>query len=138
MLLLTGYRCLTGEGATVVDAAQIEAWADTQNDDLTNGLALLKNAHWMFDDGLWSADDPRILTAAHRFTENGPEAIKLAAFAGRHSRFSLRASSLICPAHGENLCRHQTDGSRWRHWPIRDRRCRRFDLLAGAHHREGH
>jgi putative restriction endonuclease len=50
---LTGYRCVTGDGATIVDAAHIEKWADTQNDDPANGLALSKNAHWMFDAGLW-------------------------------------------------------------------------------------
>lgn len=53
---LTGYRCVTGDGATIVDAAHIEGWAMTQNDDPSNGLALSKNAHWMFDAGLWSAD----------------------------------------------------------------------------------
>jgi predicted restriction endonuclease len=36
---LTGYRCITGEGSTIADAAQIEPWAEKQNDELTNGLA---------------------------------------------------------------------------------------------------
>jgi hypothetical protein len=45
---LTGLCCLTAEGSTIVDAAHIEPWATSQNDDLTNGLALRKNAHWMF------------------------------------------------------------------------------------------
>ncbi len=43
---LTGYRCVTGDGTTIVDAAHIEALAATQNDDPTNGLAPSKNAHW--------------------------------------------------------------------------------------------
>lgn len=51
---LTGYRCLTSDGATIVDAAHIEQWAKTQNDDPANGLALSKNAHWMLDEGLWT------------------------------------------------------------------------------------
>src|SRR6185369_8884301 len=89
---LTGYRCLTSDGATIVDAAHIEPWATNQNDDPTNGLALSKNAHWMFDEGLWSADDNlRIIVARGHFTENGPDAITLGGFAGRHLQFDPAA-----------------------------------------------
>jgi putative restriction endonuclease len=89
---LTGYRCFTVDGASLVDAAHIEAWAKTQNDDLTNGLALSKNAHWMFDAGLWSVDDDlRVVVRAHRFSEAGPDAQQLRAYAGRHLQFDLKA-----------------------------------------------
>jgi putative restriction endonuclease len=89
---LTGYRCVTDEGAAVVDAAHIEQWAQTQNDDLSNGLALSKTAHWMFDEGLWSADnDLRIIVNTRRFTENGPEPLRLSSFAGRHLQFDPSA-----------------------------------------------
>ena len=75
---LTGYRCISGHGSTIVDAAHIERWATSGNDDPSNGLALSKNAHWMFDEGLWSADDElRVVTATARFTESGPESIRL-------------------------------------------------------------
>jgi putative restriction endonuclease len=85
---LTGYRCVTGDGATIVDAAHIESWATTQNDDPTNGLALSKNAHWMFDAGLWSADDHlRIIVNTRALTEHGPEFLRLTAMAGRHLQF---------------------------------------------------
>jgi putative restriction endonuclease len=48
--------------------------AETQNDDFTNGLALSKNAHWMFDEGLWSVDDNlRIVVNTRQFKEHGPE-----------------------------------------------------------------
>jgi putative restriction endonuclease len=95
---LTGYRCVTGDGATIVDAAHIEAWAAHQNDDPGNGLALSKNAHWMFDNGLWSADtDLRVIVNTRAFTEHGPEAFRLGSFAGRHLQFDpaakLRPSS---------------------------------------------
>ena len=81
---LTGYRCVTDDGAAVVDAAHIEQWSKTQNNDLSNGLALSKSAHWMFDEGLWSVDNHlRILVNTRRFTENGPEALRLGSFAGR-------------------------------------------------------
>lgn len=102
---LTGYRCLTSDSATIVDAAHIEAWATTQNDNPENGLALSKNAHWMFDEGLWSVDeDFRIVVAANRFTENGPEALKLASFAGRHLQFDPSATLRPAP---EILKRHR-------------------------------
>lgn len=89
---LTGYRCVTEDGAAVVDAAHIEQWARTQNDELTNGLALSKTAHWMFDEGLWSADnDLRIVINPRRFTENGPEPYRLSSFVGRHLQFDPAA-----------------------------------------------
>jgi putative restriction endonuclease len=85
---LTGYRCMTTDSATIVDAAHIEPFAVGQNDDPQNGLALSKNAHWMFDEGLWSADDElRILVATNQFSETGPEALKLGSYAGRHLQF---------------------------------------------------
>lgn len=85
---LTGYRCITGDGATIVDAAHIEAWSETQNDDPQNGLALSKNAHWMFDEGLWSVDENwRVVVNAKGFTEHGPEALTLATYRGRHLQF---------------------------------------------------
>ncbi len=94
---LTGYRCLTGDGATIVDAAHIEAWAATQNDDPSNGLALSKNAHWMFDEGLWSVgDDWRIIVNQRRFEEGGPDLIKLNGYHGRHLQFD--PSSKLRPA----------------------------------------
>ncbi|MFN7141761.1 MAG: HNH endonuclease, partial [Limisphaerales bacterium] len=39
---LTGYSCMTTDGSSIVDAAHIEPWSETQNDDITNGLALSK------------------------------------------------------------------------------------------------
>jgi putative restriction endonuclease len=72
-----------------VDAAHIEPFAETQNDDIENGLALCKNAHWMFDEGLWSVGkDGRVVLAKQRFTENGPEGLRLQPYAGRLLQFS--------------------------------------------------
>lgn len=102
---LTGYRCVTGDGATIVDAAHIESWAETQNDDPCNGLALSKNAHWMFDEGLWSVDDEfRVLVNPKRFSESGPELMKLMSFNGRHLQFD--PASKLRPAI-EHLRRHR-------------------------------
>jgi putative restriction endonuclease len=86
---LTGLCCLTMDGAAIVDAAHIEPFAENQNDDIENGLALCKNAHWMFDEGLWSVgNDGRIILALQRFTENGPEGLRLQPYAGRLLQFA--------------------------------------------------
>ncbi len=90
---LTGYRCTSISGSAIVDSAHIEKWSKTQNDDFTNGLALSKSAHWMFDEGLWSVDENfRILVNPRRFDENGPEFLKLSSFVGRHLQFDPRAN----------------------------------------------
>ncbi len=86
---LTGLCCITSDGSAVVDAAHIEPRAKTYNDDPRNGLALSKNAHWMFDEGLWSiAHDGRILVAKRRFTEFGPDQLRLASYEGRFLQFA--------------------------------------------------
>jgi putative restriction endonuclease len=81
---LTGYRLNTITGATVVDAAHIHQFADSRNNDLRNGLALSKTAHWLFDQGLWSlTDDFRVLVARDHFDESGPSAFLLGGYADR-------------------------------------------------------
>ena len=43
---------------------------NSRNDDPRNGLTLSKNAHWMFDEGLWSlTDDLKVLVAEKAFTD---------------------------------------------------------------------
>ncbi len=81
---LTGYRCVTADAGSIVDAAHIHQFADSRNNHPQNGLALSKNAHWMFDAGLWSMDDDyRVIVAKDRFDEAGNEACLLNRFAGR-------------------------------------------------------
>lgn len=78
----------------------IESWAESQNDDLENGLALCKNAHWMFDEGLWSVcADGRVMLAAQRFTQNGPEGLRLAPYAGRLLQFADGVTLRPSPVH---------------------------------------
>ena len=85
---LTGYRCFTDEGASIVDAAHIEGWAESGNDELSNGLALSKSAHWTFDEGLWSVgDDGRVIVIKERFIESGPGGLWLASYVGRSLQF---------------------------------------------------
>ncbi|MEN8715265.1 MAG: HNH endonuclease [Verrucomicrobiales bacterium] len=69
---LTGYR-LDTETSSLVQAAHIHQHAVSGNDDPRNGLALTPDAHWMFDQGLWTVEpkgeDLFIKVAVERFTE---------------------------------------------------------------------
>jgi putative restriction endonuclease len=79
------------DGATVVDAAHIHRFAESGNNDPRNGLALSKNAHWMFDLGLWTpADDLTVEVAAGAFDEAGPEGLRLAPYRGRRVAYLPR------------------------------------------------
>jgi len=81
---LTRYRLVTVDSGSIVDAAHIHQFADSRNNHPRNGIALCKNAHWMFDEGLWSLDDEyRVLVAAKRFDESGTDALLLSFKANR-------------------------------------------------------
>jgi hypothetical protein len=69
----------------IVDAAHIHEFRDSRNNDPRNGIALSKNAHWTFDQGLWTiADDYRIIVAIGHFAEAGPNKDNLlASYPGR-------------------------------------------------------
>ena len=102
---LAELSCLTTDGAAIVDAAHIESWAASENDDIQNGLALCKNAHWMFDEGLWSVQaDGRVMLAPYRFTENGPEALRLQPYGGRLLQF---ADGVTLRPNPEYFARHR-------------------------------
>ena len=75
---LTGYRLVTIDSGSIVEAAHIHQFADSRNNHPQNGIALCKNAHWMFDAGLWSLDDDyRVLIDSKRFDESGASALLL-------------------------------------------------------------
>jgi len=72
---LTGFGVHTRSGATLVEAAHIHPFSQSRNDQPDNGLALSRDAHWMFDEHLWSVDEKlRVIVAKEIFTEWGPEA----------------------------------------------------------------
>ncbi len=59
----------------------------SKNDDVRNGIALCKNAHWAFDVGLWSLDDDYcVLVAADVFDEDSPDQTPLKQMVGRKIR----------------------------------------------------
>ncbi|MEQ1861750.1 MAG: HNH endonuclease [Chthoniobacteraceae bacterium] len=72
---LTRYRMIAIDGTTSLDAAHIHQFKRGGTSHPTNGIALSKTAHWLFDRGYWSLDDEcRILVAAHKFDESGEAA----------------------------------------------------------------
>jgi len=90
---LTGYRIITRTGESGVEAAHIEPWAKSRNDDVHNGLALSRNVHWAFDRGLWSVDNQfRILIQPDRFQEWGPGNLGLAKYHGQPLQFAPQAA----------------------------------------------
>lgn len=93
---LTGYRLITLNTGTIVDACHIHQFAHSRNNDPTNGIALSKNAHWLFDNGLWSlSGDYTILTADRHFSEAGESAFQLGRMKGK--RIALPANSAYWP-----------------------------------------
>lgn len=93
---LTGYRLITLNTGTIVDACHIHQFAHSRNNDPTNGIALCKNAHWLFDNGLWSlSDDYKILTADRHFSEAGESAFLLGRMKGK--RITLPANTAHWP-----------------------------------------
>jgi putative restriction endonuclease len=108
---LTGYSLTTVSSSSIVDAAHIHERRDSKNDDPRNGLALSKNAHWMFDEGLWSmTDDLKVIVAEKTFTDWSPDGFSLRNYHGRPLFFqrgcTLRPDSKYIAWHRE----HQFQG----------------------------
>ncbi len=80
---LTGYRVNT-LSEYLVDAAHIHQFKRGGGNEPQNGIALSKDAHWLFDHGLWSlTDDYRVLVTRASFEEAGPEAFLLRNMVGK-------------------------------------------------------
>lgn len=93
---LTGYKLVTAGAGSIVDAAHIHQFAHSRNNDPRNGLALSKNAHWAFDEGIWSlTNDYRVILASDRFRETGPAPLLFATFEGK--RIHLPKSRAFWP-----------------------------------------
>lgn len=97
---LTGYRLTTITAGSIVDAAHIHQFANSRNNDPRNGLALCKNAHWLFDNGLWTiADDYSIIIAVGRFSEDSPDHKSLRDYHGQKIRLPSDHSFWPNPIH---------------------------------------
>jgi putative restriction endonuclease len=94
---LTGYRLTTIAGSSIVDAAHIHQFAKSRNNDPCNGLALCKNAHWLFDNGLWTLTDAyTVLVAEGEFAEDSPDQKALSAYQGQ--RIRLPGNPVLWPS----------------------------------------
>ncbi len=63
---MCGIRMLTPEGHTVVEAAHVIPWKDSQDDRPTNGMSLCRLCHWSFDEGLMSVGkEYEVLVSKH-------------------------------------------------------------------------
>ncbi len=84
---LTGLRLTTITAGSVVEAAHIHQFANSRNNEPQNGIALCRNAHWSFDQGLWAVtDDYRVIVGIDRFDESSPDGKALASYHGQKLR----------------------------------------------------
>jgi putative restriction endonuclease len=97
---LTGYRLLTISSESIIDAAHIHQFADSRNNNIRNGIALCKNAHWLFDNGLWTiADDYTVKVALGSFSEDSPDQKALSSYHGHMIRLPGDATLSPDPIH---------------------------------------
>jgi putative restriction endonuclease len=69
---LTRYQMIAVDGSSPLDAAHIQQFKRDGLNDTTNGLALSKTAHWLFDRGFWSITDGyTVLVKTNAFQEAG-------------------------------------------------------------------
>ncbi len=93
---LTGYRLTTISAGSIVDAAHIHQFADSRNNDPRNGVAPCKNAHWLFDNGLWTlSDDYLVIVAVGRFAEDSRDQKPLLSYHGQ--RIQLPSDRALWP-----------------------------------------
>ena len=73
---------------------------DERSARLRSGLAFSKNAHWLFDNGLWTiADDYTVEVALGHFTEDSPDQKPLSNYHGRNIRLTSDPALSPDPAH---------------------------------------
>ncbi len=86
---LCGIKILLPSGIALVEAAHIHQFAQSKNDEITNGMALCRNHHWAFDQGLWSIDTSfEIVVACGKFAEQAPNQTGLMSYQSKQLDFS--------------------------------------------------
>lgn len=82
-------KVLLPSGVTLVEAAHIHQFAHSRNDDITNGIALCRNHHWAFDQGLWTLGPAfDVIVARGAFLEEAPNQLLLCEHHSRLLDFS--------------------------------------------------
>jgi putative restriction endonuclease len=86
---LCSIKMLLPSGITLVEAAHIHQFAHSKNDDIANGMALCRNHHWAFDQGLWSIGSSfEIVVACGKFAEQTPNQTGLMSYQSKQLDFS--------------------------------------------------
>lgn len=86
---LCSIKMLLPSGIALVEAAHIHQFAQSKNDDITNGMALCRNHHWAFDQGLWSIGTSfEIVVACGKFAEQAPNQTGLMSYQSKQLDFS--------------------------------------------------
>jgi putative restriction endonuclease len=76
------------------------------------GIAFCKNAHWLFDQGLWSlTEEYKAIVAADRFDEAGPEDLLLRRSVGTKIRLPANPSYWPATAHLAWHRKHKFQGA---------------------------
>ena len=79
--LLCGVKVLLPSGVALVEAAHIHQFSKSRNDDVSNGMALCRNHHWAFDQGLWTlSSNYDVLVSLEHFAEAAPNELPLCAY----------------------------------------------------------
>jgi putative restriction endonuclease len=91
---MTGQRIII-EGRTSIDACHIVPWSVSHNDAIDNGIALSKNCHWAFDNGLLSIDDNYSVVVSSKIKRHEMNSSMLAGLDG--NRLILPQSELFRP-----------------------------------------
>lgn len=106
---LTRYRMIAVNGTTALDAAHIHQFKQGGECHPTNGIALSKTAHWLFDRGFWSiSDDYRVVVAEQKFEEAGESPYLLKRKAGEELLLPVNAH--FWPDHRSLLWHRQRHG----------------------------
>lgn len=82
-------KVLLPSGTTIVEAAHIHAFSKSRNDNVSNGMALCRNHHWAFDQGIWTLNpNYQVNVAIGHFDEKGPDQSGLIGFHKKQLDFS--------------------------------------------------
>jgi putative restriction endonuclease len=82
-------KMLLPSGITLVEAAHIHQFAHSKNDDVSNGMALCRNHHWAFDQGLWTIGmNYEVMVARNKFVESAPHSTELTSYQSKRLDFS--------------------------------------------------
>jgi putative restriction endonuclease len=86
---LCSIKMLLPSGIALVEAAHIHQFAQSKNDDIANGMALCRNHHWAFDQGLWSINASfEIVVACGKFAEQAPNQTGLMSYQSKRLDFT--------------------------------------------------